>query len=162
MNQKKIRIYFAVCFTFLVALVITIFPLPSKLWWLRPHWLTLVLIYWVMFLPNSIGVITGFMVGNLLDLLNGTPLGSTGLVLAFVAFLTIMLRPRLKQFRFWQQLVIVIFLMALEQLLYLWLQLALGSSSNGERYWYATGLSIIVWPILFPLLQSYQRKFKLS
>jgi rod shape-determining protein MreD len=115
-----------------------------------------------MFLPNFFGVITGFVVGILLDLLNGTPLGSTGLVLAFIAFLTIIFRPRLRQFRFWQQLVMVIILIGLEQLLYLWLQSALGHSSSGVWYWKATMLSVIAWPILFLLLQSYQRKLKLS
>jgi rod shape-determining protein MreD len=162
MERKKIKPYFAVCFTFLIASVITIFPLSSNLWWLKPHWLTLVLIYWVIFLPNVIGVIAGFFVGILIDLLKGTPFGSTGLVLAFIAFLTIMLRMRLRQFRFWQQFAVVIFLVGLEQLLYLWLQLALGSSSVvGMKYWSSAGISIIMWPILFLLLRSYQRRLKL-
>lgn len=162
MNQKRAKIYFAACFTFLLAAVASIFPLPAHLWWLRPHWLTLVLIYWVMFSPNQFGVITGFTVGLLLDLLHGAALGSTGLVLAFIAFLTMIFRPRLKQFQFWQQLIMVILLIGLEQILHLWVQKALGGSPVSIGYWSATLVSVMAWPILYLLLQSFQRKLKLS
>lgn len=96
-----------------------------------------------------------------LDLLGGSLLGSAGLVLAIIAFLTTILRPRLRQIGFWQQLVIVIFLIGFEQLISLALQSFLGLSSVVTGDWRAAGLSIIAWPILFSLLQSYQRKFKL-
>ncbi len=145
----------------MLAMIFMILPLPRSFSWLRPHWLTLVLIYWIVFSPNLIGVASGFAAGIFLDLLGGVLLGSTGLVLAVIAFLATVLRPRIRQIRFWQQLVIVIFLVGFEQLIYLWLQLFLGLPSVEVGYWYATGLSIIAWPILFSLLQTYQRKLKL-
>lgn len=161
MNNKKVKIYFLVFISFGLAMVGTIVPLPHNIAWLRPHWLTLILIYWIMFSPNMVGVVYGFVAGIALDLLGGLLLGSTGFVLALVAFLTIMLKPKLRQIGFWQQLVIVIFLVGFEQLISLWLQMFLGRSVVWTGYWLATVASIIVWPLLFALLQSYQRKLRL-
>ena len=161
MNNKKFKTYWLICISFTLALVCTIVPLPNGIAWLRPHWLTLILIYWIMFSPNMVGVVYGFVAGIALDLLGGLLLGSTGFVLALVAFLTIMLKPKLRQIGFWQQLVIVIFLVSFEQLMSLWLQMFLGRSVVWTGYWFATVVSIIVWPLLFALLQSCQRKLQL-
>lgn len=161
MSNRKFRAYFAICVTFGVAMILAIMPMPRDFFWLRPHWMTLILIYWVMFLPNFVGVISAFVVGLFLDLLHGTVLGSTALVLAIIVFLAAMIQPRIKQFKFWQQLTVVMVLLALEQLIYLWLQLFLGRATITEGYWWATCSSVVAWFLLLPLLQAYQKKLNL-
>ena len=42
--------------TFIVALGLTIMPLPDALELVRPEWIIMVLVYWVMALPNRVGV----------------------------------------------------------------------------------------------------------
>lgn len=161
MRQQNFKLYFAIAITVIFALVFTIFPLPKGLWWLRPHWVTLVLIYWILNFPKRVGIIFGFTIGLLLDLLNGVTLGSTGLVLSCIAFLVVLLQANLRQCRFWQRLIVVMMLVGFEQLLALWIQLALGNKTIGPWYWFPTMLTIISWPLLALLLQFVQKKFNL-
>ena len=47
--------------TLVVGLLLTLFPLPGWAEMLRPAWVQLVLIYWVMTLPGSVGLFAGFL-----------------------------------------------------------------------------------------------------
>ena len=65
--------------TFVIALLLTVIPLPDWARYLRPDWVGLVLIYWCMALPERVGVTTGWFMGLLVDLLTGTVLGQHAL-----------------------------------------------------------------------------------
>ena len=161
MNNRSLKTYLSIGFTLMLAMMCMILPIPHNITWLRPNWLALILIYWVIFSPSTIGVVAAFITGLFFDLLCGVPLGSTGLVLAVVAFLTNILRNRLKQIGFWQRSLVVIILVSIQQLLYMWLQVFLGRNLLWAGYWGAIGVSVVVWPLLFLLLQSYQRRLRL-
>ena len=64
-----------IAFTFIIALLLTVIPLPEGLRFLRPDWVGLVLIYWCMALPHRVGVASGWFMGLMVDLLTGTLLG---------------------------------------------------------------------------------------
>ena len=68
--------------SFVVSLMLTALPMPewASLW--RPAWVALVLIYWCMALPARSGVLVGWSVGLLLDVMTGTLLGQHALALA--------------------------------------------------------------------------------
>ncbi len=71
--------------TLLMALILTILPLPDWAQMLRPQWYTLVLIYWVLALPLRVGVGIGWLVGIQVDVMTGTLLGQHALSLALIA-----------------------------------------------------------------------------
>ena len=83
--MEHIRAYFAVLLSFILALSLTLMPLPEMFFGMRPNWVTLVLIYWIIFLPDRVGVYMGFTAGIVLDILRGSFLGSMGLTLTLVA-----------------------------------------------------------------------------
>ena len=58
-----------ILFTFIVALILTVIPLPEAGRYLRPDWAGLVLIYWCLALPDRVGVISGWLLGLAVDLL---------------------------------------------------------------------------------------------
>ena len=62
---------FAVPVAVAVALMLTLVPLPLWAEVLRPEWVTLVLIYWCIALPQRIGVFTGWLAGLMLDVARG-------------------------------------------------------------------------------------------
>ncbi|MEY3661077.1 MAG: hypothetical protein RLZZ169_1903, partial [Pseudomonadota bacterium] len=55
--------------------VLAVLPLPGWLELWRPDWVALVLVYWVIALPQRVGLLTAWLVGFLVDVLKGTLLG---------------------------------------------------------------------------------------
>ncbi len=73
--------------SFLIAFLLTIFPLSASLLWYRPAWVLLVLLYWLMMAPDRVGIVSAFFVGLLLDLLISPLLGLNALLYTCLAFL---------------------------------------------------------------------------
>ena len=84
--------------SFLVALILTILPLPAWAGPYRPEWTLLVLIYWCMAIPQRVCIGVGWVVGILLDALRESLLGQNALGFALAAFVTIKLHQRLRVF----------------------------------------------------------------
>ena len=155
--RNKWRNYLLIAFTFIVAAILTIFPLPNSLVYLRPQWFMLTLIYWVVFLPNFLGVITGFIIGLFVDFLLNTLLGSMGLTLALVTFLANVFKSKLKHFHMQQHLLIIFIILCIAQLVRLWIHSLMGYPSLSIIYWVSVLISVIIWPLVFVALKSYQR-----
>ena len=116
--------------TFLVAFLLAVAPLPGWLGWARPEWVALVLIYWVVALPQRVGVLTALVVGVMLDILEGAVLGQNALALSVVAFLALILYQRVRVFNLWQQGAVVFMLLGINQLLVQWIQ---NATSEGAQ-----------------------------
>jgi rod shape-determining protein MreD len=160
-NNNSI-IYLPVFCSFLFAFCFMIIPINPALKWLRPDLVTMILIYWVANAPNQIGVIFAFMVGILFDLLTGMLVGSMGLTLAIVAFFTMNLRLRLRIYRFWQKLIIIMLLVACSQLIRLWIQMLIGHPPASFMYWLSSISSALLWPVLCMILDSTYRSSRLA
>jgi rod shape-determining protein MreD len=74
-------------FSALLALVLTVLPLPYYLDIVRPPFLILVVLYWSMAAPRAGGVGLGWFSGLLLDVFQGPVLGEHALALAAVAYI---------------------------------------------------------------------------
>jgi len=141
-----------------LALLLTIVPVPSYWHWLRPEWTTLFLIYWVFRDPEGVGVITGWCVGLLMDILGGVLLGQYALAMAIVIYLAHLLRNRLRFFPFWQQALAVLVLVGLGQLSVLIVQWFIGHPPKTLVYWASTISSVLLWPWFYRLMRYYERK----
>ena len=120
--------------TFFLALVLAVFPLPAWAQWARPEWVALVLIYWVIALPQRVGILVAFAVGLLLDAIEGAYLGQNALSLSVVAFLALVMYQRLRVFNIWQQAGVVFLLLGLYQLLCQWIQNLTGSGASSLMF----------------------------
>jgi rod shape-determining protein MreD len=100
---------------FLLALVLTIMPLPLWAQDYRPQWVALMLIYWCLALPERIGVATAWGLGIMQDVVSGALLGQHALSLSVLAFLTVRLHQRIRIFPWWQQALSVLVLLLLER-----------------------------------------------
>jgi rod shape-determining protein MreD len=148
--------------TFVVALLLTIMPGPTWAEALRPDWIGLVLIYWVMAAPQRVGVGTGWTVGFLLDVLQGAVLGSNALAMALVAFLTLKLHLKLRMFPRWQQAAAVLVLLLLNQLLVLWIRGFVGRAPETWVYWTPSIVGMLLWPWLFVVLRDLRRRHQIA
>lgn len=146
--------------TFVTALVLTVVPLPDDLRTLRPDWVLLVLIYWCMALPQRVGVGIGWLLGLFTDALTGTLLGQHALAYSLVAFLTLKLHQRLRVYPLWQQALSVLVLLALGQLLMLWINGMVGRPIHSWLYWMPSLTGALLWPFIFLLLRGLRRAFR--
>jgi rod shape-determining protein MreD len=135
--------------TFIIALILTIMPLPEWLRYVRPDWAGLVLIYWCLALPDRVGVSTGWLTGLLVDLLTGTLLGQHALSLV-------------RLYPIWQQALTVLVLLVVHQLLSLWINRIIGRSGAPWYVWIPAVSSMLIWPLVFPLLRGLRRGFRVN
>lgn len=148
--------------TFVLALALSIIPLPVILELLRPEWMALVLIYWCMAVPSRVGVTIGWLVGLLQDVSRDALLGQYALAFAVVAFLTLHLHQRLRIFPIWQQAVSVGALIMLECLVVLWIKGLTGQSPGFWKMMLPAFTSVLFWPLIYLLLRYVRRTYYVS
>ncbi len=152
----------AIMASFTAALGLAIMPLPDWAEPARPEWVTMVLIYWCMALPDRIGVGIGWFMGLLLDVAKGALLGQHALALTLVAILTIHLHQRLRFYPVWQQSLMVLVLIALTQLVVVWIKGVIGQPPGSWTYWLPSLTSPLLWPWVFLILRDLRRHFQVT
>lgn len=145
-----------------VALMLSMVPLPDSAMWFWPQWTTLVVIYWCVATPARVGIGVGWLVGLLLDVAHGTLLGHHALGLAVVAFIAIKLHQRVRVFPLWQQALTVLVLVAMDQMLVLWVKGIIGTSPQTWTYWMPSLASMLVWPLVYGMLRRSRRRFRIA
>ena len=148
-----------ILFSFIIALLLNIMPLPEWADRFRPDWISLALIYWCMALPHRVGVGIGWLLGLLLDAAKGTLLGQHALGLAVVAFLTVKVHRRIRVFPLWQQALSVLFILLINQLLVFWINGMIGYPPHDLWYLAPAIGGMLFWPWVFIILRDLRRHF---
>lgn len=149
--------------TFVLAGLFTVIPLPQWLEAYRPEWAALVVIYWVMALPDRVGLFTAWIVGFFMDVLEGSLLGLNALALALVAYLALSLYQRMRMFTAIQQSSTVLILVGIHQLLSFWVLTANSQNTAPNLIFMISALSsAIVWPFVFLGLRYLRRSFRVA
>lgn len=145
--------------SFGIAFMLTMIPLSDEVSVFRPEWVTLMLIYWCLALPHRVGVFTGWLVGFLLDIHYGSLLGQHAMSLAIVAYLAYKLHVRIRLYPLLQQSLIILLLVALYQMIVLWIKGITGNAPGDWSYWIPSLTSMLIWPWLFFLMRSIRRLY---
>ncbi|GAB5453285.1 MAG: rod shape-determining protein MreD [Halioglobus sp.] len=154
--------YPVVLLTFLVAAVLAILPLPEWLLWGRPEWVALVLIYWVIALPQRVGIATALLLGIGLDVLEGAVLGQNAFSLTVVALLALVLYQRVRVYGLAQQAAIVFVLVGINQLICQWVQNLQGVGARSALFLLPAVSSALLWPVVLHLLRGLRRYYQVS
>jgi rod shape-determining protein MreD len=149
--------------TFLIALMLTALPLPSWAAAWRPAWVAMVLVYWCVALPETVGLFTAFGVGLLIDAMLSAPLGQNALALTVIGYIAGATHQRLRLFPLGQQalfvgLLIVLYLVVIVSVRYV---LAL-QRPDPLRFWLPAVTSAALWPWLSVLLRDLRRRAHLG
>jgi rod shape-determining protein MreD len=143
--------------TFSLGIVLTLIPLPGVLEWFRPHWLLLMLIYWMRALPRSVGFMVAWILGFGLDSIQGAVIGQYPLIFVLVALLVSLTRNQSNYFSYMQQLMWVGGLVGVSQLL----SLLIAGIISGifSPMWYLSSVlaSVLAWPVVDGLLRKCYR-----
>lgn len=136
----------------LAALWLTVLPLPVWARWARPEWVALVVLYWVVMAPDKFGIGAAWLVGLLLDVLEGSPLGGNAFALAVVAYIALILYQRLRMYGALQQIALVFVLIGVNQLIGHWVQTLTARVAPTLLFLLPSLVSALLWPTLLWLL----------
>lgn len=153
---------FIIVTTFLAALILTLLPMPNWTVWMRPVWVLLVLIYWSMYTPYMVNIGVAWLVGILLDVLNGTLLGEHALALIIVVYIVARMHTRLRMFPLMQQGLIICLLVLLYQFILYCVQGFIGAAPHGWLYWSPAITSMLLWPWVYSIMRDCRRRFKVA
>jgi len=148
--------------TIAVALMLSIVPLPHWAEMLRPDWVSLVMIYWVMAMPEKVGVTVAWVFGLLLDVAQGSILGQHAVGLVLVTYIVLLQYARIRVFSLVQQAIVIFFLLFIKQLLVLWVNGIIGLSPQLSSYFLPSFIGAVLWPWLFLILRNVRRRFTLT
>jgi len=162
MAKKAFHGFWWIQLTFLVALYLQALPMPDQVLYWRPEWISLVLIYWSLSLPQRVGIVHGFGWGLLLDLIEGTLLGHNAMVLALLGFLCNRFYQRVRMYSMLKQSALVFLLIGISQLAFQWVQGIFGAMSSVGFLLLPALVSGLLWAWVFTLLQGIKRRFALG
>jgi rod shape-determining protein MreD len=142
--------------TSIIALVLTVAPLPTWGAIVRPAFLVLAVLYWSIMVPRAGGLMLAFVGGLAIDVFQGSLLGEHALALAFVSYLGIRLNllVRAKPL-FEQSLFVFAALMVYEFVLWVvdgWS----GHPLSTPARWAHTLTGGLIWPLVVGILGRFQ------
>ncbi len=115
---------------------------------LRPDFVLLVLLYWLMRAPHLCGIGTAWLMGMLVDLAGGELFGQHALAYVIAAFIAAVYQRRATLFNRWQQAVYVFVLLLLAQMVLLVLKLFGGSALPDWSYLMPSVSGILLWQLV--------------
>jgi rod shape-determining protein MreD len=148
--------------TIVVALMLTVVPLPERAEPFRPDWVALVLIYWAIMLPRSWSVGSAWIVGLVLDVAQGTILGQHALALCCIMFVTVRFHLLMRVFPIQQLTATVFALLTLYQFLLFWINGVAGIHTPLIVYWAPVLTGTVVWPLAMILLGGVRMRTQLG
>ena len=152
MSKDRAGRHLPVIVTIIVALMLTMLPLPASITAFRPDWVALIMIFWAISVPRSYGVGIAWIVGIILDVSQGTLLGQHALALCVVTFVTVRFHLLMRVFPLLQLTATVFALLALYQFLLFWVNGVAGVSTPSSVYWAPVLTGTLIWPLLYTFL----------
>ena len=149
--------------TLLLAMVLTVFDRPQWLpEWLsawRPAWVILVLFFWVIEVPERIGLIMAWVTGLMLDVLLADPLGLNGFCLAAITFVAWSFYERIRMYSILQQGILIFVLVAAVELLRDVVASVVLGVPMSLGFLLSAVTTTILWPFVSEMLHRFGTRF---
>jgi rod shape-determining protein MreD len=142
-NNKLKSIYLSL----LAAFICMLFPWSGLALSLRPDFMLLVILFWLLRAPNQCSVGTAWFMGLWIDLATGGIFGQYALAYTITTFFAVIYQRRLVLFSSTQQLVYVFSLLFLSQLTLLILKTFAGKEFMGWSYFLPSITGVLVWQL---------------
>lgn len=138
--------------TAVIALMLTVAPLPNYAAVVRPAFLALIVLYWSTMAPQAGGILLGFVFGLLLDVIKGAQLGQHALAMSFLAFLAIRLHLLTRAKPIFQQSLFVLVALVMYETLLWAIDGWSGRPMNSPTRWVHALTGAVMWPVIVGLL----------
>ena len=139
--------------TLVAALLLNLVALPGFLQLLRPDFIALTLIYWVVYHPRRVGFLPAWLLGLAMDVADGSLFGQHALAYAVMMYLAILLHRRIVMFGMRHQVLHVLAILAAAQAVTLLVRIMDGAGFPGPLY-FAPSILGALWPALFSLIRT--------
>ncbi len=160
-NGRALR-HLPVVVSIVVALMLTMLPLPGSAATFRPDWIALILIFWAISVPASYGVGVAWVVGIVLDVTQGTLLGQHALALVAIVFVTAKFHLLMRVFPLLQLTATVFALLSLYQFLLFWVNGVAGVTAPASAYWGPVISGTVLWPLLHTFLSGVRYRVQMG
>ncbi len=137
-----------VVITMLVALIFQLYPWSGQGVTLRPEFLFIVTLYWILRAPNLCNVGVAWFAGLIVDLSTGSLLGQHMLGFAFTAYLALLYQRRLVLFNPLQLFAYALGLIVVERIIVLFLKLFADNEVPNWSYLLPILTSLILWQLM--------------
>jgi rod shape-determining protein MreD len=135
MRAAQDRHWLAPFLSVVVALLLSIVPLPESVVAFRPGWVALVMLYWCLVEPRRYMLVSALVAGLVLDSLVGSLLGQHALALLVVVYLSQRFYIRIRTLPAPQVLVIGIVLLGVYEFILYWLDGITGEETSLVDLW---------------------------
>lgn len=152
MRVIKTTNYFFVMLSFLVAIILTIIPLPEWAVWLRPQWVFAFLLFWVIAAPSECGVGLAWLVGLMLSLVTGTPLAEQAIIFVLLTYVILKIHPIIAYMFPWQQAAVIGVFAACNAVLHGFILGFTGHSTHMGLYSLSAISTMLIWPAISAIL----------
>ena len=130
----------------LVALILTVLPLPPWADVVRPAFLVLTVIYWSVNAPRAGGLAIGFFAGLMLDVFQGPVLGEHALALSLITYIAVREHQRIRSKPAIQQALIVFAALILYEVVLFMIDGWTGNPVTSPLRWVHTVTGALIWP----------------
>ena len=152
--------FFAILLSLIFSVILTIstFPLGS----FSPYWTQLFLLYWILAVPLSIGLLSSWIVGLVLDVVLGSTLGINALMYTIISYLVFKIHHIARYITVFQQSIVIIVILIIKFTLVLWIDSILNINNYNISLYWSCVTSALCWPIVFYSLIVLRRKYNIS
>ena len=152
--------FFAILLSLIFSVILTIstFPLGS----FSPDWTQLFLIYWILAAPLSIGLLSSWIVGLVLDVVLGSTLGINALMYTIISYLVFKIHHIARYITVFQQSIVIIAILLIKFTLVLWIDSILNINNYNISLYWSCLTSALCWPLVFYFLRIIRRKYNIS
>jgi len=148
--------------TIVVALMLTMMPLPDSMSAFRPDWVALIILFWALNVPRSYGVGAAFIAGIFVDVAQATLLGQYALALVVITYITVKSHLLIRVYPLLQLTATIFALLALYQFLLFWINGVAGVEAPAVSYWGPVITGTLIWPLLYSFMSSVKNRVQLG
>ena len=158
--SNQLSKFFFVWLILIFSSILSIIPLSENLSFLKIPWVALSLLFFTIMTPSIIGLFSAFLIGLILDILQGGILGESSLALSFMTYVAYRFRLQIRVFPIWQMMFAVLILLLINEMMHLWIEGMIGKIVISQSKLLSILLGSLIWPFFMGLMQNLQSRIK--
>lgn len=158
--SRSRSLFLVMLVSFFFAYALSILPIADQWRGLRPNFVVLVLVFWLLHKPEWFGVLAAWSLGFMHDALLGGYLGPHALSYSVVAYIVLVLYQRLRMFTVLQQSLLVFVLLGLDLMINSWVDMVLRGGQENLYLLSNAFIGACFWPWLAIYLERLQMRMR--